>query len=319
MIYFKMVLIFASLYLLISLIFKSSMNLPIICMLFNIFLLSSFKRSYINLKLSFDIFKAEYFLYILLLVIPFSNSYIVQENISLRFILVSILFFELFIRLRKQSSKNARFGLMKFAEVCFITSLIRFTEIFYVCREEALLLKCSQNIFSTQLTKLSLNEDQNSINSYYGFIIINLIVMSSVIFYLLKSSSIKMVSRINFMVIVKMFLLLAYWLIQLVINVYQNGSDYQLQNISLFIARTFYICFLVIQVMLFRDNKMSTKNNLSKVYLRTVIYSMISWGLLISLLSVESLMSIWILILIFQVYQNYRQSWNLSKFLGLNF
>ncbi len=243
-----------------------------------------------------SLLKYDYIFYALILLIPFSNSYIVQENVSLRFIFISALLFEFYKRLQAESQITARFFFKKFGEIAALVAIIRITEIFYVCREEALLLNCTQNIFSTQISKMT----DYSINIYFMFTFLNLLVMSSVLYNLLWAYLTK--TWINLLILFKVFTIFAYWLIQIKTN--QSTADNRLffNQLGLYLARLFYVLFTISQFFLWKFT--------DKCYLKLFTYVLTTFGLLASILSGESVTSIWILIQVLILYARHRSSWN---------
>lgn len=298
----------------------SNVSFAILWLFFNVFLFlnitwsnSSTLSKYQSIFL--DLFKGEHFLYLLVLLVPFSNSYIVLENISLRFILISMFSYELFTRLKQQAKVDRPFLIRKLIEIGSICVLIRFTSLFYTCREEALLLECTQNIFSTQITKVSF-ANESSFLVYLGFISFNFTAMCSIIFYLLRPYLNRLnFSKLNYLIALESLLLLTYWTLQLVINAFQISLTSQLNRAAINLPLVFYVCFILSILLncLSKDQYSKPQDS----YLSSVTYLLVNFGLLISLVSGESALAIWILILILGIYANHRSSWKQGKSLEI--
>ena len=302
----------------------SNMSLPALWIMFNIYLfLNLISNAKTLVKCRFfpsEIFKGEHLLYFLMLLIPFSNSYIVQENISLRFILISTLFYELFTRLRQQAKVEEPFLINRLLETGSICVLLRFTSLFYTCREEALLLDCKQNIFSTQITKISfgseVSPDQSTLNfsfvAYLAFISFNYLVICAIIYFLVRPYfNKKTFSSLNYLILFELFIFFCYWTLQLVNNAFQISHTSQLNQITIKLPLVFYVCFTLSLLKICMLNSKDIKPQDS--YLSSVTYMLVNSGLLISILSGESALSIWILILILKIYAHHRVSWTNGK------
>ncbi len=277
------------------LISPSQVLLPFIAACLNICLLHRLASNFRNFQLD-SLLKPEYFFYTLVLFIPFSNSFIVQENVSLRFIVVSVFCYEFYKRLQLESHVTGRFFLSKCRDLAMLVTLIRITELFYVCREEALLLKCTQGIFSTQISKTS----DYSILVYFAFSFLNLVVMSSVLFSLLRPYLTR--SCINFLILLKVLTLFAYWLVQIRISQSSAEQRFFFNQIGLYLARLFYTLFAVSQLFIWTFD--------DRCYLKLVTYVLATFGMLASILSGESVASIWILVLVLTSYARHRSSWS---------
>lgn len=316
----SIILIFGLLFLISKSNVDSNVSLAILWIVFNVFLClnitwSNSRTVYKYQSIFLGLFKGEHFLYLLVLLVPFSNSYIVLENISLRFILISMFLYELFTRLKQQAKVDRHFLIKKLIEIGSICVLIRFTSLFYTCREEALLLECTQNIFSTQITKVSF-AGESSFLIYLVFISFNFTAICSIILYLLRPYLNRLnFSKLNYLIALESLILLTYWILQLMINSFQISLTSQLNRVTINLPLVFYVCFILSILLNCLTKDQYTKPQDS--YLSSVTYLLVNFGLLISLVSGESALTIWILILILSIYAKHRSSWNQGKSLEI--
>lgn len=308
---FKVATVLTILFFLTSIFIKSNLLLPALVFCLNSFLLVNIKSSLRNIDVS-HLVRGEHLICMLILLIPFSNSFIVLENISVRFLLISLLIYEFLTRLRCSKNVTVICFIVKLLELALVILLLRLTGIFFVCREEALLLNCAPTIFSTQITKISFHENSpHSILTYSVFIVCNFSFMSFVVFTLLRPYLKRPFWKINSLITLKMCTLLTYWILQLTINVSRLEYHRELNQIALYLARIFYSCFVFSQFLIWKNPGDSCQKwSPNEAYLRLVTYLLVSFSLLASLLSAESVMSIWILVLVMFVYARHRSSWD---------
>ena len=208
----------------------------------------------------------EYQILAILLLIPFSNSFVINENISLRFVLVTLLYFQSFYT--------------KSSTPILLALLVRISSVFFVCREE-IASYCSPTIFSTPLGKLTAYNYSN----YLAFILFNFFLLFSLFFYFIKLNSTKLFSPINLLNFFSLSLLLIYNLNELQIHEYSivGQQRLDLKRVNLYIARLIYFVVAFV-ICLSYSNKLRLFN------------SIVAIGVFLSLLSSQSLFSIWILI-----------------------
>jgi hypothetical protein len=285
--------------------FKQSVGIWSI--IFNLMLLIKFRNDFkylISFLLRF--IRIDYGIYFFILLLPFTNSYIIRENSSLRFLAVSFLFYT-FFKLKKSGVLLRNFVLM--------IMLVRFSSLFYVCREEVL-ESCVQTRFTIPIGKLSLtNEDSIG---YLLFVFLNFFVMILVYLYCFKIEQWRERRQLNLIFLCQILILFVYWMLKFAINI---DNDSRLKYVSVYVARVYYLLFLTSQFTIwyrkrvnFDDNfyKMDKiKANEKRLLISRQFYSLfssdclISCGLLISILANESFLSIWILILIIHLFSNY--------------
>lgn len=260
-------------------------------LIFNLtFLFRNLKRSNLVefLKNGFlNIFECQ--ILIVVLLIPFSNSFIINENISLRFVLVTLLYVQSFFT--------------KSTMPIFLTALVRTSSLFYVCREETASY-CNQTIFSTQLEKLT----PYNFSNYLMFIIFNFFLIFTLFVFLLKNNTTKIFSFINLLNFFNFICLLIYNLIQLYLYEYSilNQQWLHLKDFNIYIARLIYVCVALV-IYLSRSSKFRLFN------------SIVAIGIFTSLISSQSLLSIWMLIFIMFFIPKYKPSILKSNFFNLNY
>lgn len=253
--------------------FNLTLNISLYLFMFNL----KFLIGNTNLTKIFGFFRNrflniyEYSIFTFTCLIPFSNSFIINENVNLRFFLVSLFVLE---ALSKKSLKPV-----------FLASLLRMTWVFYVCREEVAAF-CNQTMFSIQLEKIL----SFSYLSYTTYIFFNFSLIFLIYFYLAKKNLKLFFLKENILNMLNLILLFTYNLIQLQIYnrslVNQDDSE-ALKVANLYLARIIHIlAFLVVYL-----SNSSKKNH-------RLFDSMISIAIFTSLLSSQSLLSIWILIFI---------------------
>jgi hypothetical protein len=230
--------------------------------------------------------KKEYVIYILSLLIPFSNSFVVNEAISYRYFLVAILYIEIYNKLC-----NLKFIYWKRVLLCvFCVLLIRFSFLFQTCREENM-HKCTQYPFSIQLSKLSMNN-----LTYLTF----LLTQFFVIFLIINKLRTHSCEKLNAMFFGQDFLLLIYNLIEFKINEIETSllNKELVSNLKIFniyLARCF---FFVVFLNLYVSFKCSCNLNSKE----SLVNFSISLALLASLILNENKLSIWFLIFILNSY-----------------
>lgn len=246
--------------------FNFSISLLVYLIIFNVkFLTQNFQIP--------KIFKLHEILIIIFInLIPFSNSFIINENVCLRFFLISLLFAE---SLCKKSIKEVLLAL-----------LVRLTWVFYVCREEVASF-CTQTIFSIQLEKLT----SYSYFTYFGFICFNFSLILAIYYYLAKTRLHKFLLKENLLSLMSLILLFAYFLIQL--QSYEHPEKFEhYKNVNLNVARLIHALTLT-QLFITR-----LKSGIFRLF-----NSMIVFAIFMSLLNSQSLLSIWILVFIlFQIF-----------------
>ena len=259
--------------------------------LFNFYFFTKFKLSIRRFcEVIHDTFRIDYFILMLIYLIPYSNSFIISENNGIRFLLVSILFLDYYYKLK--SSRN--FDVTYLVKFVIILLLLRVSSIFYVCREEA--NQCVPTIFSIQLSKLEINV--NFFN-HFLFILFNFFTITIINIVLIIKLDLRSLF-IRFLYFTNILLLLVYKYMQLV-----ESSNLYSKSFNLKLARLIYfLIFLILMKILF-DKSIS---NFSKL-----CYFIISYGHLITLISSESFISIWLLILILFLYFNYQSKRNFEN------
>jgi hypothetical protein len=267
-----------------------ALNIVIICEL------KPLQNFFLKLK-----FQTEYFVFFLSLLIPFSNSFIIRENISLKFLLISVLCIEFF---SKSKNLEKSIFLNKLFYFLLIILCIRLTQLFYVCREEVLINNCTESYFVVPLSKISFNVNQThfylntflnrSILVYLTFILINFFLITSIVLYILKTNTKFNMNGVKNLFFLQIFILFSYWIIQLFVNI--SNDRFGLSAMNFYLARFFYLIFIVIQI------KIWSSKETCQDYFGSTTYFVISLGLLATLLSGQSSLSIWILLFILNIY-----------------
>jgi len=260
--------------------------------------------------------------------IPFSNSFVIRENNSLRFLLVSFLFLDFYSKLRAYKLSLGSI-LSKLKQLALILFLVRISFVFYVCREELLTLNCTQTAFSTQFSKLNLMENSNQSNLlknttlFYSLILMFNFVCFIKIFQTVSNVNLKsQFGNVNIKQLFysQIFILFVYMVIQfkLNINTYLNLDEnikYQnelLKTINLFLAKLIYILFLFAQTIIwYPRTELDTKK--PNFYEKRVKSLILSLSLVLTLVMSESFLSIWIIVLVITLYNDYIFSWSTSK------
>jgi hypothetical protein len=312
---------------------KLSSTIWVCSLYFNLIILFKFKNQFLKISTLFNFLKQHYlrvdylFIYFSFL-IPFSNSFVIRENNSLRFLLVSFLFLDFYSKLRAYKPSLGSI-LSKLKQLTLILFLVRISFIFYVCREELLTLNCTQTVFSTQFSKLNLME-----NSYQSNFLKNTTLFYSSILIFNFACFIKifqMVSNVNLksrfgnvnikqLFYSQIFILFIYMIIQfkLNINTYLNLDEkikYQnelLKTINLFLAKLIYVLFLLAQTIIWYP-RTELDTNKQFFYEKRVKSLILSLSLVLTLVMSESFLSIWIIVLIITLYNSYSFSWSTSK------
>lgn len=258
---FKFVLFSICMYSILSFLTLNFQNIWIYTSLINIYFLFKKLNNLSFIKKQVNI---ENFILILSFIIPFSNSYIIKENNSIRFLLITFLFYRIYLSLRKKLS------ILKFF-ICI--TLIRVSHVFYVCREEAL-NTCSQTIFALPMLKSSLTTFTYTLFYSFNFFFVFLA------FLVLRPKSL----RLNLFLSASLLTLLVYSYVQ-IFSKDSTGTKYP----QLLLARLFLILFGCQQIFAWSSVK-SKPEKFSFTYLSIVLF--------ISLLLGESLLSVWILAVI---------------------
>lgn len=235
----------------------------------------------INLLSLLDYFRHDFLKFheivilVLVQLVPFSNSFIINEKICLRFFTVTLLFTE-------------AFGQKSFRPI-LLCVLVRLTWVFYVCREEVASF-CTQTIFSTQLEKLA----SFTYSNYLGYLAFNFTLAFLIIVYLLKTYSSDRFLTPSRETVLNLFnfgILFIYNLNELGIYDQSLSSPETTltfrKNLNLYLAKSIYIISIL---GVYLTKRKSAKNQL--------VNSMISIGVLMSLITSQSFLSIWILLLI---------------------
>ena len=304
--------------------FEFNLKLPVSFVLFNLYFLVKFKSSIRFLKISADMLKIEYILYMFILIMPFSNSFVIHEKFGLKFILITMILVEFFLRL-KSTRFNKEFIIKKIFELICICLCLGMTQIFYVCREETLILNCTQGVFATQLTKLNFNHS-TSINEiiwnkefqiYSAFILFNFISICLIILFIIRTNLKKSHLMLNTLIGMQLLILFIYWFLQLVINIYRDSASH-LSDLNFYLARIFYLIFLISQILIwYPTESMIEQVEMNMFYLKKIVYLSISVGLLATILTAEAALSVWTLILVIILYSKYRSTWPNNSNLNL--
>ena len=305
----------------------------ILSLFFNFNVIFKFKNQFyktsILLKFLNNLLRKDYLIIFLSFLIPFSNSFVIRENNSLRFLLISYIFLDFYLKLciYKLSLLSI---LSKIKQLILILILVRFSFVFYVCREELLSLNCTQTMFSTPFSKLNLMENSiflnfsNNTTLYYSlFLIFNFICFISIFRFVSNNLNLKSTlinAKIKQLFHLKICILFFYMIIQLKLNINSNlNSDDSIRNvndvlkiINLFLAKTIYILFLFVQTIIWcpRDEPDTDK----PIFLEKRIKGLVlSFSLVLTMVMGESFLSIWIIIIIIYLYFSYTFSWLSSK------
>ena len=266
---------------------------------FNLDLLFTCKRLIFSPRLAGNFLqnlttRKDYVIFSLVLLIPFTNSFIISESVSLRFLLVSLLYVELANQLRHLPA-TAWQRLRRVLTFLTYMLIIRFSFVFHVCREEVA-NKCTQYIFATQLQKSTTDKAR-----YTLFIVFNFICILSII------NSIRPRNNpflLNLVCAVQFVSLFVYNLIELEMNNLEamtqlsrldRAADNDLQTKlvlvhyrgwNIYLARLVYAGFFLSQVVqLFLRPSRLAGDKLANF--------LISFGLVVSLLLAESKLAIW--------------------------
>jgi hypothetical protein len=266
-------------------------HLWIYVFLFNFYFFSKFKFSLRRFcEFIHNTLRIDYFMLILIYLIPYSNSFIIGENNAIRFLLVSILFLDYYYKLK--STRN--FDISCFTKFVCMLFLLRISSKFYVCREEA--KDCQPTIFSTQLNKLEINSDHFY---YFLFIFLNFSLITFINIVLILKMNLKSLF-INFLYFVNISLLFVYKYMQ-----FMESNDPNFKTFNLSLARFIYFLIFLSLVKICIDK--------SIIKFKKLCYFIISYSHLITLISSESFISIWFLISILFLYFNYQTNHNLLK------
>ncbi len=264
-------------YIIIGIFVKSYYALVIL----NLVTIIEFKPTMPRLK-----YRTQYFLYFLTLLIPFSNSFIIRENSTLRFILITVLCVE-FISNCKSTNKDL--FLKKLFYLISLILLLRLMQLFYVCREEVLVNNCTENIyFVTQLSKISFDDSNHDFQIYVLFMLSNFILITLIISYILKTNTIFKLDKIKILIYLQIIILFSYWTIQLFMNISKDSFN----RINIYLARLFYAIFIILQFLIWKKQDKITN-------------FVVSLGLLLTLISGQSSLSIWFLILALDLYARF--------------
>ena len=305
--------------------FEFNLKLPVSFVLFNLYFLIKFKSTMKFVKISADMFKKEYILYAFIFVMPFSNSFVIHEKLGLKFILITLLLVEFISRL-KLIRFDKKFILKKLFELICICTCLGMTQIFYVCREETLILNCTQGVFATQLTKLNFDHSisaneilwNKQFQTYSAFILFNFITICLIILFIIKTNLKNSNLVLNTLIGMQLLTLLIYWFLQLVINIYRDKANH-LSDLNFYLARLFYSIFVISQILIWcRTESAIEQAALGTFYLNTIVYLSISVGLLATILTAEASLSVWLLILVLILYSKYRSTWPNNSNLNLN-
>lgn len=265
---------------------------------FNLDLLIT-NRSFLFSKCRESVFDKQHYTFLAVsFLIPFSNSFVINENVSLRFLLVSLAFVEALHQYKNNLKSVASCKLLLFA------ILTRISVLFHVCREEVM-SKCTQYIFATQIQKMS------SINKpvYTLFILFNFACIFLVIRHVFpKSRSIfKWLFGLQFAALCfyNLFELEHSNLESLIISskldnqmsIHNELTEIylsQLKWINIQLARLVYLLFAIGQLIIWSDQSASVLDRIARFS--------ISFGFLASLVLSETKLSIWILIFILNTF-----------------
>ena len=251
----------------------------------------------------------EYFVYSLIYLIPFSNSFIIQENVALRFILISVISLEFYYNTFNIKTTKINF-ILKLVNFLLILIILRVGSLFFVCREEVLVYNCTQTLFATSLSKLSFGEARTGSTFYYlGFILLNFILILSIYLFVINSNNLNS-RKLKISYLFQIIILPIYWALQLVqslSNSSELGDNFFLKQCILYIARLFLIIFLFNIFLIVKEVLSITYKN-RKIFIDLIINCMITLSLLISLVSGENSLSIWLLILSLDLYSKLRSN-----------
>ncbi|RNA38083.1 phosphatidylinositol class O [Brachionus plicatilis] len=218
------------------------------------------------------IYTIENFILSLAFVIPFSNSYIIRENNSLRFLLTTVLFHKIYLCRKKKDSIFRPLA-------CLI--LIRVCHVFYVCREE-LLDSCSQSIFAQQISKSSF-----STRVYFVFFIFNFMFISGV-FFVIKTKN----STLNLFLSASLLILGTYNFLQIL-----SKDSTVIKYPQLLLARLSLLLFTAQKIFAYSSIKRISKTNrFFFINLSVVMFASLVLG--------ESLLSVWLLALVLHLTAN---------------
>jgi hypothetical protein len=302
----RLVLLSFPLYLTLYVLFQFSFlqSIWIFSFLFNVFYFynrfKNFNFSQICSKMRFCSMELHSALILLLgCLIPFSNSFIVSENNSLRFLCVSVLFANFFLLLRREKIVRLR-KLIFFSSILL---LLRLSRIFQVCREESIVnLNCTQTVFSIPLNKLAFEMNQTfeiqylltneSIRNHFLFLLVNFITITLIVRFFAKSANRSLKLIIHFKLIILFAYILFQFLIVLSESANSNRLPSELKQINLHLARLFYILFFMSQFLIF---------SIEENYICVLKLEFLSFSLLITLIS-DTLLSVWFLFLIVHFY-----------------
>lgn len=238
---------------------------------------------------------------LLVCIIPFSNSFIVSENNSLRFLCVSVLFINFLSLLKREK----RFQSSKLIMFVSILVLLRLSRLFQVCREESIVnLNCTQTVFSIPLNKLTFELNQSfeiqylftneSVRNHFLFLLGNFILITLIVRFFAKLAN----RPLKLILYLKLLILFTYILLEFLIILSESANSNpvaaELKQTNLFLARLFYVLFVLSQFLIFL---------IKESYVSVLKLQMLSFSLLITLIS-DTLLSAWSLLLIVHFYSD---------------
>lgn len=220
-------------------------------------------------------------IYFVSLLIPFSNSFVINENNCLCYLLITIISL---LVLNKKPTEGEVNRLSIYLNSLLILVLCRLTSLFYICREETQ-FSCKRTSFTMPLKKLLFD-------TYFDYIIKStiyfLLSLISVLFIYFKYFDAYLIGKLKFLFRFQLILLGLYWFLQVHYN--NNGDDNTKNSmLNTYIPRVYYLLTLSqLTLWLFKFNS-GYKYNLN-------IFVMILFQLIVLLIGENRSISIVLLI-----------------------
>lgn len=166
--------------------------------------------------------------YFITLIIPFSNSFVIRENICLRYILIGVILL----------SCSKLQSVLDYLKLVLVLIFCRLSEIFYICREE-IQDTCKRLSFSLPVTKIGDEEAQ-----YVTFYVLLSIVVVNITYFSCVEKHVKRLA-IKYLLRFQLLIQIFYWILLLI-----NFKDFYF-NLQQLLPRIFYVFTLTELFLLF--------------------------------------------------------------------
>ena len=236
-----------------------------------------------RLTLRFNQSWFELAVFALVCLVPFSNSFVINEALGLRFLIVTVLLVD-----TAKSALRWRQECSRLFALCFVVVLVRvIASAYHVCREEHG-PECTQTLLTT--TRLGkLPSTHYSFASYASFIACNVVCIAAVCAFLARAHKCTTTAATRAVHALQVVMLGVYMTLDLVMS----EDPALVKHVgSLWIARVFYVLVLVGGWTLANRSGRAGR----------AIGVLVSVGMLVSLVSDESMLAVWLLILALHLY-----------------